>query len=103
MVEYFERLSRAQMLNGLRAAGFTGKPAPFTIKLKVPEATEALLAQMTFTAQFQAVRELHALMRTQGESPPVLAALARGYAHLGVLTEFHWDSAPKVFKARALL
>ena len=50
-----------------------------------------------------AVRELHAAIRQDGESPARLGALVRGYAHLGVLNEYLWTSAHKVFKARAFL
>jgi hypothetical protein len=42
-------------------------------------------------------------MRVDGESPPRLGALVRGYANLGLLTEFHWQAAPKAFNARALV
>ena len=42
-------------------------------------------------------------MRADGESSARLGALSRGYAQLGVLSEFHWHPAHKAFKARALL
>jgi hypothetical protein len=58
---------------------------------------------MTLEGQFHALRELHALATRQGESPWVLAGLARASANLGALTEFHWSPAHKVYKARALL
>ena len=32
-----------------------------------------------------------------------LGVLVRGYAHLGRLTELHWNGSAKVFKARSLL
>ncbi|HEV3138837.1 MAG TPA: hypothetical protein VGZ26_13060, partial [Pirellulales bacterium] len=54
-------------------------------------------------AQFAAVRAIHTAIRQTGESPRLIAGLARGYANLGTLTEIHWSPAHKVFKARALL
>src|SRR5262249_34076855 len=50
-----------------------------------------------------AVRSLHAIIREQGESPELLGALVRAYANLGIQTEYHWNCAPKIFQARALL
>ncbi len=61
------------------------------------------LNQMTFTEPFVAARLIHARIQTAGVTPERLAALVRTYANLGMLTEFHWNSANKAFKARALL
>ncbi len=58
---------------------------------------------MTFTSQFQAVRELHEAIHSGGESPALLGGLVRGYANLGLLTEYLWHPEHKAFKARALL
>ena len=58
---------------------------------------------MTFSAQFLALRQIHAAVGRAGPSPALLGGLVRGYANLGLLTEFHWHPAHKVFKARALL
>ena len=41
---------------------------------------------------------LHREIRERGESDALTAALARGYAHLALLTEFHWSPAPTAFK-----
>jgi len=49
------------------------------------------------------LQRLHDAIKTNGESSERLAALARGYAHIGVETESLWSPAHKVFKARALL
>src|SRR5262249_24551549 len=56
-----------------------------------------------FVEPLIAVRELHAAIRNDGESPARLGALVRGYAQLGVLNEHLWSPAHKVFKARAFL
>ncbi len=69
----------------------------------VPEPTEALLGEMTFTSQFRAVRQLHEALDEHGESPALLGGLVRGYTNLGVLTEWYWHPAHKALKARALL
>ena len=69
----------------------------------VPNAIAEQLLEMTETAQFTAIRDLHAAIREQGESDELLAALARGYANLGVLVDFHWNPAHKAFQARSLL
>jgi tetratricopeptide (TPR) repeat protein len=61
------------------------------------------LETLGFVAHLTAIRDLHHAIRTGGESPARLGALARGYAQLGVLSEFHWSPAHKAFKARALL
>ena len=98
-----ESQSRNEIVKGLNKAGFKGRPNLITADVQVPQETEALLDEMTDMAQFQALRELHALMKAKGESPWLLAALARAYANLGVLTEFHWSADHKAFKARALL
>ena len=69
----------------------------------MPDRVESLLAEMNIFSQFDALRRLHAMLRSDGESPALLGALVRGYANLGIMTEYHWHAANKVFKARALL
>jgi tetratricopeptide (TPR) repeat protein len=98
-----ERLSRSGFVEVLKQAGFRGKPHTRQADAKVPEEVERLLAEMTFTSQFQAIRALHKATCVEGESAGLLGALTRGYANLGVLTEFYWHPAHQVFTARALL
>ena len=98
-----EALSRTAYVEALEKCGFQGKANELHNERGVPEEIEKNLAEMVFTSQFIAVRRLHELLRTDGESPARLGALVRGYANLGVLTEFHWHPEHKVFKARALL
>ena len=69
----------------------------------LPKDVEERLATLTFTEQFAALRAIEAATRADGESPERLGGVIRGYANLGVLTEFHWNPAHDVFKARALL
>ena len=98
-----EKYSRTHMVDILKKARIPGKPRVWKADLAVPGHVEKLLAEMVFFSQFEAIRELHQLTAAQGESPAVLGALVRGYTHLGILTERHWNAAHKVFKARALL
>ncbi|HEV3339866.1 MAG TPA: hypothetical protein VG125_05900, partial [Pirellulales bacterium] len=63
---------------------------------------EAALNEMTFPAQFAAVRAC-SRQSAGGIPDKALGALVRGYANLGLLTEHHWDTAYKTFQARALL
>ncbi len=102
LIVWAEQMSRKESVAALRKAGFAGKPNRKSAAA-VPDSAEKLLSEMTFTAQYAAVRELHGLIRSQGESPALLGALVRAYANLGVQCEYHWYPSSKVFKARALL
>ena len=98
-----EALSRTAYPDVLRKSGFQGAANKQSADGAVPEEIENLLGEMTFTAQFNAVRAAARTDPREGESPTRLGALVRGYANLGTLTEFYWHPAHKVFKARALL
>jgi hypothetical protein len=98
-----EKLSRGGFADAIRQAGFHGKPNSLKDSADVPQEIEKALKKMDFMSQFSAVRQLHELIRTDGESPERLGALVRGYANLGLLTEFHWHPAHKAFKARSLV
>ncbi|MFW6114485.1 MAG: tetratricopeptide repeat protein, partial [bacterium] len=97
-----EELSRGRFKEILEQEGFAAKDRPNS-EHPVPEEVKTLLEDLVFTSQFAAIRQLHDLIRRQGESPFLLGALVRGYANLGILTELYWAPAHKVFKARALL
>ena len=103
LVAEAERLSRTSLPDVLRQAGVEAHPLPAANEDPIPEKLNELLWSLNTIDQFAAVRELHALIRTRGESPQLLGGLARGYANLGVLTEMHWNMSNKVLKARALL
>src|SRR5579864_575858 len=103
LVDELEELSRGKVLATLKQSGFEGRPNAVRAEAPAPEATEKRLAGMSFATQLAAVRELHTAIRADGESPQRLGALVRGYANLGILTEYQWTPAHKVFKARALL
>ena len=98
-----EKLTRGNFVKTLKAAGFQGKAHKWNPHAAVPHDVEELLTPMAFVSQFHAVRRLHELCKTEGESPALLGALVRGYGNLGMLTEYYWYPAHQVFKARALL
>ena len=98
-----EELSRTELVAVLRKLGLDGKPSATEPEGKVPEAIENGLSSLSFPDVFAAVKELHALIRSDGESPARLGALVRGYAILGVLTEFQWHPAHKAYKARRIV
>jgi tetratricopeptide (TPR) repeat protein len=101
-VDASEKRSRTFGHACLEAAGFKAIPQRKS-DVPVPPAVSERLARMRETDQFAAVRMLHAEIKAKGESVALIEALSRAYANLGILTEFHWNSAPMVFKARALL
>ncbi|MEM6328994.1 MAG: hypothetical protein AAF790_01970 [Planctomycetota bacterium] len=69
----------------------------------LPERVARDLLAMNHIAQYRAVRELHRLMREEGESFERLAGLARGYANLSQLTLSTPDTRTQAFAARAML
>lgn len=103
VVELMEKLSRKEFVEAFQQAGFQGKPNVINPSAKLPVAVEKLLGEMNFIAQYAALREIHAVIRANGESPVLLGGLVRGYSNLGLLTECHWNSSHKVCKARSLL
>jgi len=103
LVELAERLARERIPAILKRAGFEGRPNRVRPGASVPEGVDRRLAMMVPTAQFAALRLVHAAIREDGESPARLGALVRAYANLGLLTDFHWNAAHQAFTARALL
>jgi uncharacterized protein HemY len=98
-----ERLSRTEFPTALRSMGVLGTPNVLNPDAAVPQAVEERLDSLGLIDPLLAARELHAAIREDGESPARLGALVRAYANLGVLNEYLWTPAHKVFKARALL
>ncbi|MEN6459123.1 MAG: tetratricopeptide repeat protein [Thermoguttaceae bacterium] len=103
LVEELEQRSRNFFGDALRTAGYRPQPIVAASKTVLPDKVATALDAMSCTAQFRAVRELHALIRAKGESMELLGALVRGYANLGILTERYVLPIHNVFKARALL
>ncbi len=98
-----EKMTRSEFLRTLKALGLKGERNAWRKDGGLPANVEDRLNTLGFVENFAAVRDLHNVIRTDGESPARLGALVRGYSQLGVLSEFHWHPAHKVFKARALL
>ena len=98
-----ENLSRTALPEALKTLGLKGEPNAYKAEATLPAKVADRLEHLGFVENLTAVRDLHAAIRTDGESPMRLAALAHGYAQLGVLSEFQWHPAHKAFKARALL
>ncbi len=103
LVVKVEELSRGKFLTTLQKCGYVISPQKNPSDAKLPAEIEKLLGEMNFISQFSAVRQLHELILTQGESPALQGALVRGYANLGHLTEYNWHPAFKVFYARSML
>ena len=88
LVAAAERWSRETFPALLKQGDLGGEPRPVSTDAAIsPEAAE-WLKQMTFTAQFAALRDLHQAIGRQGESADRLGALSQAYANLGVLSEF---------------
>jgi tetratricopeptide (TPR) repeat protein len=103
MMKELEECSRGYFVEVLRENGFAGKQPAARGQTDLPDDAAKLLDDLTYMSQFQAVRAIHELSRREGESPQLTAALVRGYANLGLLTEFHAHPAHAAFKARAML
>lgn len=96
-------MSRTEIVEVLRKVGLTGKPKAFRVQAPVPRGVEEALRGLDLVDTFNAVRALHEAMRTDGESPERLGALARAYANLAALTCHQWSAAHRAFNARAFL
>ncbi len=103
LAERAEAMSRTELPAMLRKLGVQGKPHAPRSDAELPAGIEEGLSSLGFTEPLAAVRALHAAIRKDGESAARLGAMVRGYALLGILSEFHWHPAHQAFKARALL
>jgi len=102
LVRAMEETSRGELVEVLRKAGYEGSPTAAGEVKPRPE-TEKSLAECTLSSQLLAVREAHAQIQLEGESLQLIGALARGYAHLGYMSQHYWNAMCKVFQARSLL
>ena len=79
------------------------KPMPLKKSdISVPESITTLLEDMNFVSQYSAIRQLHTLEQTEGQSPQIMGALARGYANLSILTNHYWHPVSSAFAGRAV-
>jgi hypothetical protein len=102
VVRAMEEASRTELVEALKKAGNDGTPSPAGKAQPRPETLQSL-AECTPTSQMLAVREAHAEIRLTGESPELIGVLARGYAHLGYMSQHYWNAMCRVFQARSLL
>jgi tetratricopeptide (TPR) repeat protein len=103
LAEQIEPLSRGALKTVLDRAG-SGKSVPAArAAAAVPAQAEDELWEFNELALVDALRRIHAEIRSRGESPELLAALCVGYANLGSLTEYHYSAAHKAYSARALV
>ncbi len=100
LMEQVEPLSRGELVEGLKAAGFQ-QSSPQTVEM--PPVPDEFPSRLDFVAQYAVLRQLHARRHAQGETVDNLGALVRAYANLGNLIDFHWSPMSKAFKARALI
>jgi tetratricopeptide (TPR) repeat protein len=98
-----EQAIHQEFFDALRDHGLTPQPLKWRDDAPVPAEIQTLLDSLTLTSEFQAVRALHALIHSDGQSPQRLSALARAYANLGMLTEHMWTTSTKALTARALI
>jgi tetratricopeptide (TPR) repeat protein len=98
-----EKLSRTELAEALRKTGLQGHPPAQKNNVTISSEIGKQLAEMNFFSQFAALRELHALERSQGRSVETLGGLVRAYANLGQLCSFHWNASFKALQARSLL
>lgn len=103
LVGRVEELSRTEIPAALDGLGVRGKPNAYRPDAPSPEGVEAGLNSLGLVEHVRALRDLHAAVRADGESPARLEALARGYAQLGALSIHHWSAAHRAFEARSLL
>ena len=98
-----EVLSREQFPAVLTGLGLEGKQNTFNAEAGLPQKVEARLRQPGFPR-----RALGGARPARGDQSRRRVArtaggAARGYALLGILSEFQWQPAHRAFKARALL
>ena len=105
MAPQLEELSRGELVEALKAVGIEArddKPAATDTEFDL-KAIEAMLLEMDFVKQFDAVRQTHQAIDHEGESPELLGYLVRGYTNLALLTEHHWNAASDGYGARAMI
>lgn len=102
--EATDRLSLHEIPSALRQLGLQPATRPASGVQPVPAVElEMALGEMSYFSQYEVLRQAHAMLLQQADSPELLSIVARAYAHLGQLTRCHYDGSGKVFAARSLL
>lgn len=98
-----EALSRGEFKDLFRREGW-GQVVPSARRsAEVPPRARDEIWTWNEIALLGGLRRIHAEIREKGESPELLAALAVGYANLGMVTEHYYSAASKAYSARGLL
>ncbi|HEX4072743.1 MAG TPA: hypothetical protein VHX68_16300 [Planctomycetaceae bacterium] len=98
-----EALSRGEFKDLLKREGW-GQVVPSPRRsAQVPRQAGDDIWTWNEFALLGGLRRIHAEIGTKGESPELLAALAIGYANLGMVTEHYYSAASKAYFARGLL
>jgi hypothetical protein len=98
-----EAFSRQEFVTALKNYGVQGIAHPWMASAAAPADTEERLEQWNLLSQFALLREVHAAITAQGESPERLGALVRAYAQMGASARVLSGGEYAVFTARALL
>ena len=98
-----EAFSRQEFVTALKTYGVQGTGHSWMASGAAPADTEERLEQWNLLSQFALLREVHAAIKAQGESPERLGALVRAYAQMGASARVLSGGEYAVFTARALL
>lgn len=101
LLEAVEHLSRDGFVDTLKKVGLTEAQRPSTAFSD--SVVEPRLRELNLCSQIAALRQLHAMADADAESLARLGCIVRAYANLGLMSEYYWSAAHKVYKARALL
>lgn len=97
-----EEFSRNDIKQLLLSDGYKGEPIKRTASFTIPDDITSLLDQYHELAQYAAITKLQALLKENGESPELLAALSRACIQFASLTEHLTWPIDRYYKARGL-
>lgn len=99
-----EQLSRTGYVEVLKKRGLTKQDFPEKSELtELPAATKKLLDDYALVPQVEALRQIHELIYTEGESLALLQGLVRGYSQAQLLQNASIRDTHRIFQARAML
>lgn len=98
LAEHAESLSRGPFVAALRQAGIEAAAASDAKE----DAAELVEDRLDFVCQFARIQNLKSKLRAK-ESAELLGDLVRAYANLASVTDFHWNSSSKAYRARSLI
>jgi len=102
--EKLEQLSRTEIPKALESARFAKQQVPSRKPTAEVEADlQECVARLSSLSQLSAIRRIHRLLASDGESPELLEALSKSYAHLSMLSQRYLSNQCTAFSARSLL